>query len=43
LALMGDSLLLAYWSLELIRCQQATHEYMLLTLATHKFTVGESL
>jgi hypothetical protein len=43
LALMGDSLLLAYCSLELVRCQQATYEYMLLTLATHEFTAAESL
>jgi hypothetical protein len=43
LALMGDSLLLAYWSLELVRCQQATYEYMFLTLVTHEFTAAESV
>jgi hypothetical protein len=29
LALMGDSIVLAYWSLELVRCQQATCEWAL--------------
>jgi hypothetical protein len=41
LVLMGDSLLLAEWSLELVRCQQAT--YMLVTLVTHELTVAVSL
>jgi hypothetical protein len=38
---MGDSLLLAYGSLELVSCQQATH--MLLTLVTHELTAAVSL
>jgi hypothetical protein len=41
LVLMADSLLLPDWSLELVRCQQAT--YMLVTPVTHKLTVAVSL